>query len=267
MLMCTIILLREVLEGLPLVVAANRDELYARPTSPPAAFRLEGGVRAFAGRDEIAGGSWMAVSERGMLVAITNQKQYEAPDRTLRSRGHVVLEALAAPNPDAIDDYLRGIDARDYNAFNLVYGDPHSLRVAYARREHREVEIEAVPAGVHVLPNDRIGSGSFPKVRWAEQHLDGMHASRWDEALPQLQRALADHTLPEIGDFEPAPEGSRFDDAMLRQLHAMCIHTPAYGTRSATIVALAGRGVRHYRHAEGAPCVTRFARLDGALGF
>jgi uncharacterized protein with NRDE domain len=265
--MCTILLLRDVVEGLPLVVAANRDELYARPSSAPAARTLEGGVRAFAGRDEVAGGSWMGVSEHGLLVAITNQRQYEAPDRSLRSRGQVVIEALRRSSGDEVDRYLETLDARDYNPFNLVYGNATGLRVAYARRERRAVDIEEVPRGVHVLPNDRIGSGAFPKVRWAEAHLEGLAAPSWGEAQPRLMRALADHTLPEVGGFEPAPADSPFDDALLRQLHAMCIHTPAYGTRSATIVALADEGVQHYLHAEGPPCTAPFAACEAKLGF
>ena len=118
--MCTILLLRDVVDGLPLVMAANRDELYARPTSRPSAFDV-GGVRAVGGRDEVAGGSWMVVGDNGMVVAITNQRQYEAPDRSLRSRGLVVLEALASGGVAATRDYLGTLDAREYNPVSYTH--------------------------------------------------------------------------------------------------------------------------------------------------
>ena len=54
---------------------------------------------------------------------------------------------------------LRALDAREHNSFNLVFGRPGDVRVAYAREDRPEVEVERLPgAGTFVLTNDRLGS-------------------------------------------------------------------------------------------------------------
>src|SRR2546428_821351 len=54
----------------PLVIAANRDEFYARPTRPAHAW--DDDPRVIGGRDLRAGGSWLAVRRGGRFAAITN---------------------------------------------------------------------------------------------------------------------------------------------------------------------------------------------------
>ena len=75
--------------GPDLVVAANRDEFYGRPSAPPS--EIEPGV--VAGRDLVAGGTWLGMNRHGLFVAVTNRN---APVRTAdaRSRGLLALEAL-----------------------------------------------------------------------------------------------------------------------------------------------------------------------------
>jgi hypothetical protein len=52
---------------------------------------------------------------------------------------------------------------------------------------------------------------------------------------------------------------------MLQRLQALCIHTPTYGTRSATVLALEPGRVAHYLYADGAPCRTPFVEVGGLL--
>ena len=54
------------------------------------------------------------------------------------------------------------LDAQKYNPFNLLLCDANRVEVAYARPGHARVTIEALPEGVSVLANDRIGSPEFP---------------------------------------------------------------------------------------------------------
>ena len=53
---------------------------------------------------------------------------------------------------------------------------------------------------------------------------------------------------------------------ILQALQAVCIHTPVYGTRSASIAAIAEREALHYLHADGPPCVAAFADLTELVG-
>jgi uncharacterized protein with NRDE domain len=98
---CTIAILRGVLADAPLALAANRDELYARPARAPVT--LAPGV--IGGRDDVLGGSWLAIAADGRFAAVTNQREPAGP-RAPRSRGEWVLAALAAGDRAAmgVDD-------------------------------------------------------------------------------------------------------------------------------------------------------------------
>jgi len=125
--MCTIAILLEVVVGAPLVVAANRDEVYARPTRPPESLgdRIAGGV------DELSGGTWLAIHAAGRFAAVTNQRALAPVAPGLRSRGLAVRELIAAGDPDG---HVAALDPTRYASMNLVWGDARGVSIAYARR-------------------------------------------------------------------------------------------------------------------------------------
>lgn len=252
--MCTVIVARQV-GPLPLVVAANRDEMVARPASSPRRIELADAPVIACGLDEVRGGTWMGVNGVGIFAALTNQPALDPPDRSLRTRGEVVMGALRRRDPGAIRAYLRALDPRRYNGFNLIYGDAETVEVAYARPDVEAVAIESVPPGIHVLPNDVIDSPRFPKVERARALAEAIdwEGSSFPELAERLARVLADHTLPDR--VEPVP---RLDPEVARALQAICIHLPFYGTRSATIAALEPGRIAHYLFAAGPPCTAPF---------
>lgn len=254
--MCTIIALHRVREDAPLVIAANRDEFYARRATGPQVL----GDGIVGGRDEQAKGTWLGVSRRGLVVAVTNQRTYSPPDPARHSRGELVLEALHAGDVDAIDRMLTSIDARRYNPFNLLYADARALHVAYARSEP-QITIEAFEPGVVVLANDRVGSQEYPKTRHAEALVAPLANAPLPELRAGLRRVLADHAKPPIESIASPPEGSLFTRELLHELQALCIHTPLYGTRSSAIVTVAEDRVLSYEHAEGSPCTNPFVEF------
>jgi len=259
--MCTIAILLEVVTGAPLVVAANRDELYARPTRPPERF----GDGSAGGVDVISGGTWLAVRRDGRFAAVTNQRVLAPAPVGLRSRGLAVRELAASGDPDR---YVAALDPADYASMNLVWGDARGAQVAYLRREGvldvdgrglpstgsaaegRRGWIELLPPGIHVLCNDRLGAAGFP--RGARLHDAIARAPlAWPAVVPALEAALGDHTHVEPDPSPLAPE-------LARALTATCIHSPHYGTRSSTIFAAGAAGALAYLHADGPPCTTAF---------
>ena len=122
--MCLIVFAWRPTHARPLILAANRDEFYARPTLPLA--QWEDSSQVYAGRDLEAGGTWLGVNADGRFAALTNIREPgKAPGR--RSRGELVAGFLN--NECAIDDYLREIAARsaEYGGFNLLVGDRDQL--------------------------------------------------------------------------------------------------------------------------------------------
>jgi uncharacterized protein with NRDE domain len=247
--MCTIAILLEVVTGTPLVLAANRDELYARPTRPPESFGegIAGGV------DVLSGGTWLAIRHDGRFAAVTNQRALATVSPGLRSRGLAVRELVAAADPDG---YVARLDPTMYASMNLVWGDACGVSIAYARREGT-LEVERLAPGIHVLCNDRLGAEGFPRGTRLHDAIAGA-PRRWPEILPVLQAALADHTRTD-------PPPSHLPAEVARELTATCIHTPGYGTRSSTIIAARAGETLAYLHADGPPCTAPFVDRRGLL--
>jgi uncharacterized protein with NRDE domain len=242
-------------------VAANRDEFFARPTRGPELWFER--PRVVAGRDLRAGGTWMGATDEGFLVGLTNQRGPGPFVTGGRSRGDVVLSALLAGTVGGVRAQLAQIDPSQMNPFNLLYGDAQGLEVAYAHPGAPAVRFETVTPGLHVLPNDVLDSAAFPKVARAQRLLaaplarvraaggQGAEAVAAGDALfAAMTDALADTWSPPT-----LPEGvdAHLGHDLRRALHALCVVTPTYGTRSATTVALRPGGVAHYGYADGRP--------------
>jgi len=261
--MCTIIALRGVHPGYPLIVAANRDEFTSRRATGPVV--LSESPRVAGGLDRQGQGTWLGVTEGGFFVGITNQRTWGMPDTTRRSRGALVLDALRLGSVDAVASHLEALAPRTFNPFNLLFGDAASLAVAYVRDDAPEVTVERLPAGMHVLTNDRMGSPWFPKAALpgARIGLDAVPSMDLDGVFAAMLPVLGDHSIPRA--IPPPPRGSLMPAAYARRLQALCVHTPGYGTVSATLLAVTPSGVARYLFAGGPPCRTAFVDHTGLL--
>ncbi len=169
-----------------LVLAANRDEFYARPSAP--AHRWPEAPDVLAGRDLEAGGTWLGVSERGRLALVTN---YREPNRRAvgrRSRGWLTRDFLLENEPPAA--YLERVlsEGNAYNGFNLLVGDTETL--AYG--SNRSDSIRVLAPGLYGLSNHLLGT-RWPKVTRGLVAFEAIlqHDSIDPEALLAL---LADRT-------------------------------------------------------------------------
>ncbi len=256
--MCTIAVAFRVHPDHPVILAANRDEFYARAARGPG--RLAPGI--VGGRDEVAGGTWLALRADGAFAAVTNQRSFGARDPSRRSRGELPLALLAHPVRE-MAAVARALAPGAYNDGNLIFGGAHGVWAAYLRADAPTEVVELRP-GLHVLTNDKLGSPDFPRADRAAHLLEPAVRLPWDEAAHLIQRALGDHARPPDDQVGEPPPCSPYGKDLLAQLQQICIHTPAYGTRSSSIAALGDDRVLAYRHAEGHPCTSPFVDAMGA---
>jgi uncharacterized protein with NRDE domain len=254
--MCTIIVRHRMDELCSTIIASNRDEFYDRAASGARVLRMDPLV--VGGRDEREGGTWFGLSRDGLFVGLTNQRSFGARDDTLCSRGRLVVDALAEGSLEGVERYLRRVDPAAYNEFNLIFGDGEALRAAYARRAAREIEIETLPNGVHVLCNDRLGSPEFPKAEKARARVLALPPDTWPRMKRQLVEVLSDGSLPDPSEVPPIPPDAPFDQEVARYLQAICVKTPMYGTVSSTIAAVSPGRVEQYWFSNGPPSETSF---------
>lgn len=207
-----------------LILAANRDEFYARPAAPVHWWPASPNV--LAGRDLEAGGTWLGITRQERLALVTN---YREPDRRAanhRSRGWLAANFLLGQ--DTPEAYLHRVlsEGDAYSGFNLLVGDTETL--AYG--SNRKKGIERLIPGLYGLSNHLLGT-HWPKVtRGLEAFARILQTDVIDpEALLELlaDRTLAfDETLPETG----------LSYEWERRLSAIFVVTPSYGTRSSTVL-------------------------------
>ncbi len=222
--MCLILLAWQVHPEYPLVVAANRDEFFARPTAPARFWPDHRFV--LAGRDLSVGGTWIGVARNGRFAALTNHRDPARNRNDAPSRGPLVADFLeGAESPETCCKRLAGQDGRVYNGFNLLVGDRDRLFwISNVSREARQLS-----AGIYGLSNELLDT-PWPKVEQSKSALTkALMALPDEQPLFQLLRddtIYPDDMLPRTG----------IDKEWERLLSAAFVRGPGYGTRSSTVL-------------------------------
>ena len=229
--MCLILIAHEHHPEYRLIIAANRDEFYERPTTPLGFW--DDAPDILAGRDLVGGGTWMGVRRDGRWAALTNYRDPGAQDPEARSRGHLVSEFLS--NRAAPMDYLEAVHGSGdrYNGFNLFVGDGHTL--AYS--SNRGVPPTRLPPGIYGASNHLLDS-PWPKlVRGKKRFAEGIAPSVPD--TERLLHMLTDSRRPPDEELPDTGVGIAWE----RLLSPMFISSPVYGTRCSTIIRADRHGV------------------------
>ena len=228
--MCLIVFAWRPGHAQPLVVAANRDEFYARPSLPLAPWPEA--PQVYAGRDLEAGGTWLGVGANGRFAALTNIRDPHRPPGR-KSRGDLVARFLTGEMP--IDDYLADVVDRslEYGGFNLLVGNPHELW----HFNQRESEAVMLAPGVYGLSNAGLDT-PWPKLLKARAALSEV----LDDPQPQALLAL-------LNDAQTAPFAELPDTgvglATETLLSSVFIASQSYGTRASTALIVQADGTRH----------------------
>jgi uncharacterized protein with NRDE domain len=229
--MCLIVVAFRLRADVPLMLAANRDEFFARPTQP--AHFWPDAPQILAGRDGEQGGTWLGLTRSGRIAAVTNYRDGTGRRAGDRSRGWLVRDYLMSDEPP--QRYLEEVHANrgHYDGFNLLVGSQHGL----FHYSNRNGTITGLVAGVHGLSNHLLNT-PWPKVEQAKSRLQAL-AALPEAALNGALFALlsddaqaADHALPATG----------VSLAWERLLSSAFIRSPEYGTRSSTVILVAASG-------------------------
>jgi uncharacterized protein with NRDE domain len=245
--MCTLALYFQIFEHFPLVVAANRDEHYDRPSLPPGF--ISGSPAIFGGKDLRVGGTWLAVNQYSVLSAILNRRLEpgEAPTNEVRSRGLLCLDMLNFENAADAEASLPNQKQYLYQPFNLVVADPNHAWAAF----NVTGEIHAMPLapGLHVFSSNARHDERSEKKERAYARFAGLlpelSASDVASWIASFQQALADHS-----GSNGSPD----------RREAICVHGDVSGTVSSSII-MYSRPERRFRtfFSDGPPCQHAFS--------
>ena len=226
--MCLILVAWRAHHEFPFVVAANRDEYYRRPTAS-AGFWPDH-PQVLAGRDLEAGGTWMGITRNGRFAALTNFRDPARHQPDAPSRGRLVADFLTGTQ--SIEAYLAGLDASACNGFNVLLGDGHRL-VAFSNVTHERHELAP---GIHGLSNALLDT-PWPKVSSGKTALEAAIDALPDETA--LWRLLRDDTTHPDSSLPATGVPLEWE----RLLSAAFVLSPAYGTRSSTVLTRSTGGV------------------------
>jgi uncharacterized protein with NRDE domain len=221
--------------GALLTVAANRDEFFARPSSPLDWWSDAPDV--LAGRDLLGGGTWLGLARDGRFAALTNHRDPRAFHPDAPTRGTLVADYLSGPAFAPLD-YLRQVAERGaaYNGFNLIVGDLSRRELGwYCNRADTPPSL--LPAGAHGISNAVLDT-PWPKLVRKRAELAALverNGTPTLDALVDLMRdplVAADDALPSTG----------ISLERERALSAAFIETADYGTRGTTALRVQRRG-------------------------
>lgn len=208
-----------------LIVAANRDEKYDRPTAPAGFWEDKPNI--LAGRDLSQSGTWLGITKEGRFAALTNFRGPAHMKSGTISRGAIVTDYLSQDSSPI--NFIQSLQKHKdvYTGFNLIAGTPEQL--FHYNNVHNK--ITDIPDGTHGLSNDSLNT-PWPKVIKGKSSLQS-YTSRNDNIQPEELFKI-------LSDTEEASEDSLPDTgvglSLEHKLSPLFIKTSQYGTRSSTVL-------------------------------
>ncbi|MGH1470496.1 MAG: NRDE family protein [Cellvibrionaceae bacterium] len=234
--MCLILFSVDSHPHLPLVIAANRDEYYFRPTSTAKFWKDN--PQMLAGKDLEAGGSWMGVTRGGRFAAITNfRSPTNHKHNNFLSRGQLVRDFLSHTNKIPATSFAEHAinDGKHYAGFNLLLKDENDF--VYCNNQTNDTQI--LTPGTYALSNHLLNT-PWPKVTIGKKSLRTLlddtptHMSKGDMPV------LADSLFSILQNKEPATEEdlptTGIDKKTEQLLSSLFIESEHYGTCSSTTI-------------------------------
>ena len=225
--MCLIIFAYDVHPSYKLVLAANRDEFYDRPSA--SADFWKDCPDLLAGRDLKEKGTWLGVTRQGKFAAITNYRDPASFMFDAKSRGKLVKDFLGSKNN--AEEFIKKISRQDakYNGYNLILQDSGG----FYYYSNRGGEKQKITAGIHGLSNHLLNT-PWPKVVRGKKLMK--------EALKSKRAAMEEALFALLSDRRfPPPEklpSTGVDKEWEKVLSPIFIKSPHYGTRSSTVLLI-----------------------------
>jgi len=225
--MCILFIAIEQHPDYPVIICANRDEFHQRPTQSMHWWPEQG---ILAGKDLQAGGTWLGLSPEGGFSALTNFRRPTHFDEKKRSRGDLVVQALAN-NQHNTQQYLTNNSAK-YNDFNLVFGRLNNLQAFDSVNK----KFVALNAGFHSVCNGALDD-IWPKMALGLDTLEGLIRSD-TIAIEALFSVMMNQDIAKEQDLPVTGISAKLESL----LSSVFIQSPDYGTRSTTIILQAKTG-------------------------
>ena len=225
--MCLLFFAYECHPSYRLILAANRDEYYRRPTETAHFWASHPWV--LAGRDLEMLGTWMGITRSGRFAALTNFRDPSAQIMNAKSRGMLVSNFLCFNKSS--EKYMQEVVNKRtlYNPFNLLVGDSSNL--LYCNKQSSLVK--ALKPGIYGLSNHFLDT-PWPKVRKSTCALANYTKDQAEIEPQALFEILADTELAQDHELPKTGISQEYE----KILSSIFIQGVEYGTRSSTVLLI-----------------------------
>ena len=219
--MCTVVILYRPSHDWPVIIGSNRDEMADRPWQPPAR-HWDDRAHVVAGRDALAGGTWLGLNDDGVVAGILNRINTLGPKDGYRSRGELPLEALDHAEAEEAADALSHLETASYRSFNMIIAD--RAKADWLCALPGKIEAHAIEPGLSMLTARDLNDPSSPRTQMYLPQFTAAEIPNPDSGdWTAWQALLADkHYDPDSG-----PGGAMNVD-----------HGGGFGTVSSSLIAL-----------------------------
>jgi uncharacterized protein with NRDE domain len=233
--MCLLVVAYQCHPEFPLIVAANRDEFFRRPTA--AADYWIDHPNVLAGRDLEQGGTWMGIHTNRRFAALTNVRDPSSFRSNAKSRGEIVSNFLTESGTPT--HFLRNLTRKsdEYNGFNLILGRIDELSYFSSVTK----TILPLSPGIHGLSNDQLNT-PWPKVVRAKKNMALVLRENAEDLEQRLFSLLTDDVLASDNELPDTGVGLEKE----RWLSPIFIRAEEYGTRCSTLLLARRDGQIHY---------------------
>lgn len=234
--MCLILFAYDIHPRYRLVLAANRDEFFERPAAP--LHFWEDNPEILAGRDLKQMGTWMGITRKGRLAALTNYRDPGGIKEGAPSRGDLVVNFLRGSMGPA--EYLHEIEAGadSFNGFNLIVGDQDGLYYG----SNRGGRFRKLGPGFYGLSNHLLDT-PWPKIRSGLARFETLVTAGKANMMPDLEDLLKNQERPSDKELPDTGVGMAWE----RLLAPIFISGLSYGTRCSSILTIARAGHVHFK--------------------
>ena len=196
-------------------------------------------------------GTWLGISEYGIVAGLLNRRAPNGGNPDARSRGLLCLDALRRRTRRKPREFAARERGSDYNPFNLLMVSRTEAFVAYNRGA--SIEVVALKPGLHLLTNLDVDDFECPKIARRT-------ASSRNSAIAPISSAIRSDSAPRWRRSWPITIRSSIRESAPGRPNALCLHLDNYGTRSSSLIFMRGDPpeIAHY-FAPGPPCRTAYA--------
>lgn len=252
--MCSIVILYRPGHSWPVLIGANRDEMLDRPWDPPARHWPDRpGV--VAGRDRLAGGSWLGLNDEGVMAGVLNRRNSLGPLPGRRSRGELVLEALDHADAAEAAWALADLDPKAYRSFNMVVADNRNAFWLRNLGEAAEgIDVMPLPPGISMITaHDRNDTEASARIRAFLPRFQEAPAPDPEVSGPDGAKGAGDWRAWEalLASRDSATPGNPYDALAI-------VSDTGFGTSSSSLIGLAAPGGAG-KKPKGRRAVWRFA--------